>query len=120
MDELKVEQFSCEIRDVFSGDDLVVFLDLGFEDMWKKKRVRLHGVDTPNAVHAQEDSEAGRVRKQVRTLARGRRGIFTVTSKGLSSWVGTLIVESPSAPGGVLNLNQHLIDQGYVFKRPTT
>lgn len=119
MDAPKAEEYSCEIRDVFSGDDLVVFLDLGFEELWKKKRVRLYGVDTPNAVHAQEDSEAGRIRKQVRNLARGRRGIFTVTSKGLSSWVGTLVIESPSAPGGVINLNQHLIDQGYVFKRST-
>lgn len=116
----KAEEYSCEVRDVFSGDDLVVFVDLGIEDLWKKKRVRLLGVDTPNAVNAAEDTEAGRVRRQIRQIARGRRGILTVTSKNLNSWVGTLVVESPSSPDGIINLNQLLVDQGYVFKRAAT
>ena len=119
MDAPKVEEYSCEIRDVFSGDDLVVFMDLGVDDLWKRKRVRLYGVDTPNAVNSSEDTEAGKVRKHVRMLARGRRGIFSVVSKNLNSWVGTLVIESTSAQGGTINLNQLLIEQGYVFKRPS-
>lgn len=117
MDAQNVKRYPCEVREVFSGDDLVVFIDLGIEDLWKKQRVRLHGVDTPNAVNASEDTEAGKVRKLVRQVARGRRGIFTLVSRNLNSWVGTLVVESQSAPGGVLDLNQMLIEQGYVFKR---
>lgn len=120
MDVQKAEEYSCEVRDVFSGDDLVVFVDLGIEDLWKKKRVRLLGVDTPNAVNAAEDTEAGRVRRQIRQIARGRRGILTVTSKNLNSWVGTLVVEAPNSPDGTINLNQLLVDQGYVFKRAAT
>lgn len=120
MEVQKAEEYSCEVRDVFSGDDLVVFVDLGVEDLWKKKRIRLLGVDTPNAVNAGEDTEAGRIRRQIRQIARGRRGILTVASKNLSSWVGTLVVEAPTAPNGVINLNQLLLEQGYVFKRATT
>lgn len=117
MDPQKTEQFACEVRDVFSGDDLVVFIDLGVENLWKRQRIRLHGVDTPNAVNAAEDTEAGKVRKLVRQTARGRRGVFTLVSKNLNSWVGVLVVESQSAESGVVDVNRMLIDQGYVFKR---
>lgn len=116
-DQPKVEQYPCEVRDVYSGDDLIVLVDLGVESLWKRVRVRLLGVDTPNAVNAGEDTDAGRVRREVRTLVRGKRGLFTVSSKSNNSWVGTLIVETPGAPSGVTNLNEHLINQGFVFKR---
>lgn len=116
--EQEHKEYPCEVREVFSGDDLVVFVDLGVEGLWKRQRVRLLGVDTPNAINASEDTEAGKIRATVRKMARGRRGMFTVHSKNLSSWVGTLVLESPTAPEGVVNLNKVLIAQGYVFKRP--
>lgn len=109
------KQYTCEVRDVFSGDDLVVLVDLGVEDLWKKQRVRLHGVDTPNAVHADEDTEAGRVRKHIRQLARNKRGILTVISQNRGSWVCVVVIESAE---GAINLNELLKSQGYVFKRP--
>lgn len=116
----KSEQYPCEVREVYSGDDLVVLIDLGVENLWRKTRVRLLGVDTPNAANAPDDSPAGKIRKAVRQLVKHRRGIFTVHSKSHNSWVGTLLVETPGTPGGVTNLNQHLISQGYVFERSST
>lgn len=117
MEQQSLRQYPCEVREVFSGDDLVIMADLGVEGLWKRQRVRLLGVDTPNAVNASEDTDAGKIRKMVRTLAKNRRGIFTISSVNLNSWVGTLVVESQTTPGGVLNLNEYLIQQGYVFKR---
>lgn len=113
MELQKPDQYACEVREVFSGDDLVVLIDLGVEGLWKRQRVRLHGVDTPNAVKAGEDTEAGKVRRRVRQIARGKRGIFTVVSRNMNSWVGTLEVESPS---GAIDLNAMLIAEGYIFK----
>ena len=44
--------YDAEVREVFSGDDLVVLVDLGVESLWKRQRVRLAGGDTPNAISA--------------------------------------------------------------------
>lgn len=116
-DKKPPETYACEVREVFSGDDLVVFVDLGVEGLWRRQRVRLLGVDTPNAINAAEGTDAGRVRSMVKKIARGKRGILTVHSKNLTSWVGSLTIESSTAEGGVIDLNQLLITQGYVFKR---
>lgn len=113
----KAEQFPCEVREVFSGDDLVVMVDLGIENLWKRQRIRLAGVDTPNAVGAPDDTEAGRIRKEIRTMTRGRRGVITVISRNLNSWVCSLVVEATGTPDGVVCVNDWLIGKGYVFKR---
>lgn len=110
------ETYPCIVQDVFSGDDLIVFVDLGVNDIWLRKRVRLHGVDTPNAVNAAEDTDAGKIRREIRLLAKGRRGLISVVSKSPSSWVGVLVVEAPP-PTGQINLNEMLIEKGHVFKR---
>lgn len=110
----KVETYLCEVREVFSGDDLIVLIDLGVDNLWKRQRVRLAGVDAPSAVNAAEGTEAGQVRRQVKQLVRYRRGEFTVQSKLANSWVGTLVVEATT---GVVNLNEMLLAQGYVFKK---
>ena len=107
-------EYSCEVKDVFSGDDLVVFVNLQTEDLWLKKRIRLYGVDTPNAVSAADDTEAGKIRRMVKQLVRGKPGRLTVISKSMTSWVCNLLVETPS---GMLDVNAHLRGLGYVFDR---
>ncbi len=107
--------YACEVREVFSGDDLVVLVDLGVENLWKRQRVRLHGVDTPPAVGELADTEAGKIRTYVRNLTRCRRANLTVVSKNTSSWVVVLIVEA--FDGSKVNVNDYLINAGYVFKR---
>lgn len=106
--------YACEIKDVYSGDDLVVMVDLGYENLWQKRRIRLHGVDTPNAVNEGDDTEAGKIRRFVRSICRGRQGQLTIISKGVNSWVVDLTIQTPDGP---LNLNTLLADQGYKFKR---
>lgn len=113
MDAVKKE-YPCTVTEVYSGDDLICMVDLGVENLWKRVRVRLHGVDTPNAVKSGDETEAGKVRSYVRTLARNKRGRLTVVQQKDSSWVCGLIVESPD---GIVDVNQQLIAQGYVFKR---
>ena len=112
-----VEQYPCLVQDVYSGDDLVVFVDLGVENLWKRQRVRLHGVDTPNAMNSTDATPAGRVRREVQQVVRNRRGIVTVLAKNANSWVCRLVVEAPAESGGSVDVNQMLIERGYVFKR---
>lgn len=108
------ESYKGEVKDVYSGDDLLVMLDLGVDDLHKKKRVRLAGVDTPNAVHEPDDSEAGKVRTFVKGLVQNRACTLQVTSKIGGSWVGVLIIHARDTD---INLNDLLIARGYQFKR---
>ncbi len=110
----QTKSFAVRVSDVFSGDDLMVMVDLGIEDLWKRKRIRLQGVDTPNAVHAADDTEAGRIRRAVRGIAGNRTGTINVHSRGSGSWIVELIVNTPDGP---LNLNEYLINQGFKFQR---
>lgn len=110
-------EFVCEVREVFSGDDLIAFVDLGVENLWKKQRIRLHGVDTPNAIKQPGDSEAGKIRSFVRNVARGRKGKITVISKTANVWVVVLCVATQD---GEMNINEYLINQGYKFVKPET
>lgn len=107
-------EYSCEVREVFSGDDLIALVDLGVENLWKRQRIRLAGVDTPTAINANGDTEAGKIRSKVRTMTRGRKATVTVISRNANSWVVTLVVETTE---GVVNINEFLIAQGYEFKR---
>lgn len=106
--------YAAEVRDVFSGDDLVLFIDLGAGDLWLRKRFRLHGVATPNAVGQNSATDAGRIRGMVYDLLKRRALRVTVMSQCAGYMTG--VVEIDQA-GTVLNLNQFLIEKGYQFNR---
>ena len=108
-------EFSCKIIEVFSGDDLIAFVDLEVENLWKKQRIRLYGVDTPNAIKESGDTKGGKVRSEVRRITYGRTGKITVVSKNANSWVVTLIIDTPSGP---VNVNDYLTSQGFKYVAP--
>lgn len=107
-------EYVCEVREVFSGDDLIALVDLGVENLWKRQRIRLSGVDTPPAINATGDTEAGQLRSYVRALTRGRKGKMTVINRNANSWVVILSVDTPE---GEVNINELLISRGYQFKK---
>lgn len=107
-------KYSAEVKDVFSGDDLVLYVALGVDDLYKRKRVRLHGVDTPNAVGQGPDTEAGKIRNFVMSLLQRRTLTLTVVSLMRTGWIGVVEVETPQ---GLLNLNEILIGMGFKFNR---
>lgn len=105
--------YACEVREVFSGDDLIALVDLSVENLWKRQRIRLSGVDTPAAISATGDTEAGQIRSHVRSLTRNKKGTITVVSRNANSWVVTLVVDTAEGP---VNVNELLIARGYQFK----
>jgi hypothetical protein len=107
-------EFRAEVRDVYSGDDLIIWVDLGVDSLWKKVRFRLHGVDTPKAVGCGPDTEAGRIRSEVYELVRRHPLRIEVVGRPGTTWTGNVTIERPV---GDLNLNQYLIDKGYPFNR---
>lgn len=109
-----VDRYTGEVVEVFSGDDLIVMVDLGVDDLFKRKRIRLHGVDTPNGVGQGKSTKAGEIRDYVRRLCRGKKVCVQVITEGVRNWVA--VVEIPG-PGEPYNLNDDLISKGFKFKR---
>lgn len=106
------EQFDALVLEVYSGDDVIVMVDLGVESLHKKVRFRLQGVDTPNGIGAPKSSEAGKLRSYVQQLCRNQKVRITVTKRDRNHWLGILEIER----GGTrLNVNEDLIRQGYKF-----
>lgn len=113
----EVKRLQGEVLQVFSGDDLIVLVDLQVEDLFKKQRVRLHGVDAPNAVRSGAETAAGQIRAYVKALCKGKKIELQVISRGASSWVVVAWVLGDGEPH---NLNEDLIAQGYAYKRESS
>ena len=105
--------FAVTVEEVHSGDDLIVMADLGIDRLYKKVRVRLQGVDTPNAYKAKADSEAGTVRDDVLRMVKEGKCRIEVVAEGKGGWLGVLFVEKA---GKEICVNEVLRDRGFVFK----
>lgn len=107
--------FEVAVEEVYSGDDLILLVDLGVCGLFKRVRARLNGVDTPSAFKAARGTEAGDVRQLLRnTVSRGKCSI-ELHSEGKGGWLVTLFVNTG---GASLNVNKMLIDKGYVYATP--
>ena len=104
----------AEVLEVHSGDDLVLLANLGIDGLYKKVRVRLQGVDTPDAYKASPDTEAGILRDRVSRLLKGKKCTIDVHTQGKSSWVVTLFFGNQITNE---SLNEVLQNEGYVFKQ---
>jgi hypothetical protein len=110
-----IRTFSAEVQEVYSGDDLVLMVDLGIDNLHKRIRARLFGVDTPDAYKAEVSTIAGKIREEVKRLTKGNICTITLHSERRTGWIVSLYLLN-RANGERMSLNQHLIDQGYVFK----
>lgn len=109
------KKFFAEVKEVHSGDDLILMVDLGIDGLFKKARCRLAGVDTPDAYRSDGSTEAGKVRDYVKSVVKTRRCYIEVLGERRNSWLITLFVEDD---GKLSCLNKVLMDQGYVFDNP--
>lgn len=102
------------VEEVHSGDDLMVLVDLGIDKLYKKVRIRLQGVDTPNAYKAKNDTEAGLLRDEVKRITANKCRI-EVVSEGKGGWLVVLFAEDPKKRAEV-NVNELLVTRGFVYK----
>lgn len=105
--------YSVVVEEVHSGDDLIVMADLGIDKLFKRVRVRLQGVDAPNAYKAKGDSAAGQVRDEVRRIADQGKCRIEVVAEGKGGWLGILYVVSGSKE---INVNEFLRGLGFVYR----
>jgi hypothetical protein len=106
------KRYEARVEEVHSGDDFILLVDLGIDGLFKKVRARLFGVDAPNAYRARPDSEAGRIRDEVRALV-GSRCVIELVSTGKGGWIVTLLYHDTA--GVTRALNQLLQARGYVY-----
>lgn len=106
--------YDVTVEEVHSGDDLMLLVNLGIDNLFKKVRARLHGVDAPNAYRAKPDTEAGQVRDEVKKMIQGARCQVQVVSQGKGGWIVILFIHPPEGRTSV-SLNDLLISRGYVF-----
>lgn len=113
--ELQLRRYKADVEEVHSGDDLVMLVDLGVDGLLKRVRARLYGVDTPDAYKLDSNTEAGKVRDQVRKLTKGKRCEIDLHSDRKGGWIVTLYVRE--TPKELFNINDHLISLGFVYKQ---
>jgi hypothetical protein len=108
------KKYSARVEEVHSGDDFIVLVDLGIDGLYKRTRVRLHGVDAPNAYKAKPETEAGQVRDEVKRLVSGKC-IIEVVSEGKGGWIVIMYVQN-GPEMDTTSLNDYLAGRGYVYK----
>ncbi len=109
--------YEAKVEEVHSGDDFIVMANLGVDGLFKRTRVRLHGVDAPNAYKAAASTEAGRVRDEVKKLVR-EKCLVEVVSEGKGGWIVNMTVFDDD--GQPISLNGLMRDKGYVYSSSKT
>lgn len=104
--------YEARVEEVHSGDDFILLVNLGVDGLFKRTRVRLHGVDAPNAYKAKPETEAGRIRDEIKKLI-GSRCLIELVSEGKGGWIVVMtIFDSENQPNCI---NTTLRERGYVY-----
>lgn len=114
MDKTEISRcYDAKVEEVHSGDDFILLVDLGVDGLHKRTRARLLGVDAPNAYRAKPDTEAGKVRDEVKRLVCGKCKVELV-SEGKGGWI--VILQAYTGDKASININEMLQSRGYVYR----
>lgn len=104
-------KYLCEVKEVMSGDDLLLLVDLGVDGLYKKVRARLKGTDTPDAYKSKPDTEAGRVRDWVRELSGSDECVLELCAVRKGGWI---VILWPNKDTSKDSINSILQKHGYI------
>lgn len=101
-------RYNAKIDRVVDGDTVDALVDLGF-DTWKKVRIRMMGINTPESrTRDLEEKKRGLAAKD-RLIELLGDGNFTLQSHGVGKYgrcLGEIFIED-------MNVNQQLITEGH-------
>ena len=104
-------KYNAKVDRVVDGDTVDALVDLGF-DTWKKVRIRMMGINTPESrTRDLEEKKRGLAAKK-RLIELLGDGFFTLQSHGVGKYgrcLGELFVEDT-------NINQQLITEGHAVE----
>lgn len=106
--------YKAKVVSIYDGDSMRVDIDLGFKVSLSNQRVRLLGIDTPE-LRGEEREQGLIVRDYVRSLLNGEEVILKSYKDKYGKygrWLVEVFMFDPTEEGGLLNVNQHLIDKG--------
>jgi endonuclease YncB( thermonuclease family) len=108
-------EYEARVEQVTSGDDLYLSVSIGFDGLYKRVRVRLDGVDTPDAYMkpADSDSLAAQIRKEVTDKLQDKKVRIRVLAIRNNSW--SVILHYPDNDTEI-NLNDELVARGYIYE----
>lgn len=109
-----MNNYRCTVQDVMSGDDLLLHVALGINNIHVTTRARLFGVDTPDP-RKTADPRAAEIVDLVRRHTVGCcRVAIHKAEQGRPGWLVTLFGTDSSERE--VNINNLLRSQGYVFR----
>src|SRR5690606_1032190 len=97
-------RYKVIVEEVHSADDFILLVDLGVDGLYKRTRARLHGVDAPNAYKVRADTDAGRLRDEVKRMLASAPCEVAIVSEGRGGWLVELYMHS-SATGEIVHVN---------------
>lgn len=107
-------RYSASVERVISGDDLILLVDLGIDNLYKRVRARLYGVDAPDS-YKSSGAESDKVRKEVLDLVQHGKSSIILRGVSKGGWIIELFVEKKD--DSVINVNSHLVSMGYIYDR---
>lgn len=87
--------YKAHVTSVYDGDTITVDIDLGFGIVFRKQKIRLYGIDTPE-VRGPEKEEGKKVRDLVRSLILDKDieiQTFRDSKGKYGRWLGTIHFE---------------------------
>jgi len=99
-------EYEAIVTSVYDGDTITIDIDLGFDVILKKQKIRLLGINTPE-VRGSEREKGLVSRDALREKILGEQVIIKTEKRGkYGRWLGTIYIERT-------NVNQWLINEGY-------
>ena len=99
-------EYEAIVTQVYDGDTITVDIDLGFDVILKKQKIRLLGIDTPE-VRGPERANGLISRDALRGRILDKQVIIKTEKRGkYGRWLGIIYIKDT-------NINQWLINEGY-------
>lgn len=92
-------EYACKVVRVVDGDTVDVDIDLGFDVVLRKQRIRLYGIDTPESrTRDKEEKKYGLYAKQWLKNALGKNAIIRTKKDGRGKFgriLGEFVIYDP-------------------------
>ena len=118
-------EYKAKIDRVVDGDTIDVIIDLGF-DVWKKMRVRMEGINTPESRTRDKEEKARGLAAKARLVEileyNNNKCILKVSGVGkYGRALATVLVDSLSPLNGedgitLIDVNKQLIEEGHAVE----
>ena len=108
-------EYNVKVVRVIDGDTIDVDIDLGFNIVLKKQRIRLYGIDTPESrTRDKEEKVRGFLSKNYLLLKCPIGGYITLKSHGVGKF-GRILGElfEYNKHEDTVSINQEMCDEGY-------